>query len=203
MPGQELGIFFTGTPESPAHPHFSQQVIMPFHTSFLFISAIYFFHHLCCCDCCWARFARSWLEVERVPMQAWGYTLGRRLTPLWLLQEVNSVEAIKTAVACNLGVAFVSKLAVEREVAAGQLHALTVKGIPLTRSLRCVANPARYQSRAVRAFIHLMFDPSTYLPADVPTPLEEEVLAKLFPTPPLPLSRRQSRQGSMACKVKA
>ena len=35
----------------------------------------------------------------------------------------------------------------QKEVAAGQLHALTVQGIPLTRSLRCVANPARYQSR--------------------------------------------------------
>lgn len=85
------------------------------------------------------------------------------------------MEAIKTAVACNLGVAFVSKLAVEKEVAAGQLHALTVQGIPLTRSLRCVANPARYQSRAVRAFIDLMFDPSAYSPADLPNPLEEEV----------------------------
>lgn len=93
------------------------------------------------------------------------------------MQEVNSVEAIKTAVACNLGVAFVSKLAVERETAAGQLHALTVQGIPLTRSLRCVANPARYQSRAVRAFIDIMFDPSAYSPADLPTPLEAEVCA--------------------------
>ena len=92
------------------------------------------------------------------------------------------MEAIKTAVACNLGVAFVSKLAVEREMAAGQLHALTVQGIPLTRSLRCVANPARYQSRAVRAFIDLMFDPSAYTRADLPTPLEEEVC----PLSPLP-----------------
>ncbi len=91
-----------------------------------------------------------------------------------LLQEVNSVEAIKSAVACNLGVAFVSKLAIEREVQAGQLHALNVEGIPLTRSLRCVADPARYQSRAVRAFIDLMFDPAAYHPQEPPTPLEEE-----------------------------
>lgn len=183
MPGQEIG-FFTGTPESPCPSPTQSTGHCAIPHQLPFYQCNYFVRHLCFCDCCWARFARSWLEVERVPMQAWGYTLGRRRTPLWLLQEVNSVEAIKTAVACNLGVAFVSKLAVEREVAAGQLHALTVKGIPLTRSLRCVANPARYQSRAVRAFIHLMFDPSTYLPADVPTPLEEEVLAKLFPTPP-------------------
>lgn len=113
--------------------------------------------------------------------------MGHKLNPLWSLQEVNSVEAIKTAVACNLGVAFVSRLAVAKEVAAGQLHALTVKDIPLTRSLRCVANPARYQSRAVRAFIDLMFDPSTYLPADAPTPLEEEVIPKPLHTSTVPI----------------
>ena len=80
-----------------------------------------------------------------------------------------------------MGVAFVSKLAVQKELAAGQLHALTVKGIPLRRSLRCVADPARYQSRAVRAFIDLMFDPSADTTAEVPTPLEEEVCILLLP----------------------
>lgn len=76
--------------------------------------------------------------------------------------------------------AFVSKLAVEKELKAGELHALTVKGVPLTRSLRCVADPARYQSRAVRAFIDLMFDPSAYHPEQAPTPLEEEVRISLL-----------------------
>lgn len=117
-------------------------------------------------------------------------------TAVSCLQEVNSVEAIKTAVACNLGVAFVSRLAVAKEVAAGQLHALTVQGIPLTRSLRCVANPARYQSRAVRAFIDLMFDPTACSPADVPTPLEEQVC--LLSPLSFPLSR-YSRPSSHVC----
>lgn len=71
--------------------------------------------------------------------------------------------------------AFVSKLAIEREVKAGRLHAMKVEGISLTRSLRCVADPARYQSRAVRAFINILFDPSAYLPEQAPTPLEAEV----------------------------
>lgn len=77
--------------------------------------------------------------------------------------------------------AFVSKLAVQKELAAGQLHALTVQGIPLKRSLRCVADPARYQSRAVRAFIDLMFDPTAYTTAEAPTPLQEEVSVLLPP----------------------
>ena len=85
------------------------------------------------------------------------------------------MEAIKSAVACNLGVAFVSKLAVERELKTGQLHAMDVEGIPLKRILRCVADPARYQSRAVRAFVDLMFASSTYQPEEAPKPLEAAV----------------------------
>ena len=89
------------------------------------------------------------------------------------------MEAIKQAVKCNLGVAFVSKLAIQQEVEAGQLHALNVEGIPLHRSLKCVADPARYQSRAVRAFMKLMFNPAAYYPQVAPTPLEEEVCSTL------------------------
>lgn len=97
-----------------------------------------------------------------------------------LLQECNSVEAIKNAVGCNLGVAFMSKLAVKQELGSGQLHALTIKDIPLTRSLRCVADPVRYQSRAVRAFIDQMFGP-TASPEKLPVPLQEQVWPPVLP----------------------
>ena len=90
------------------------------------------------------------------------------------MQECNSVEAIKNAVKCNLGVAFVSKLAVQQEVETGQLHALTVKGIPLTRSLRCVADPVRYQSRAVRALVNQMFGQIAESPEKLPAPLQQQ-----------------------------
>ena len=73
-----------------------------------------------------------------------------------------------------------SRLAVQKELEAGQLHALTVQGIPLTRSLRCVADPGRYQSRAVRAFIDLMFQPPPCSHAAMPIPLQEEVRTLLF-----------------------
>ena len=91
-----------------------------------------------------------------------------------LLQECNSVEAIKNAVKCNLGVAFVSKLAVEKEIQTGQLHALRVKDIPLKRSLRCVADPVRYQSRAVRALVDQMFGKTAVSPKQLPAPLQEQ-----------------------------
>ncbi len=72
-------------------------------------------------------------------------------------QEVNSVEAIKNAVEVGLGAAFVSRSAVDKEVALGRLAVLTVRGVPLRRTLLCVTDPVRYCSQAVRAFIQEMF----------------------------------------------
>lgn len=45
-------------------------------------------------------------------------------------QEVNSVEAIKSSVEANLGVAFLSTASIEKEVALGRLSALTITGTP-------------------------------------------------------------------------
>ena len=67
------------------------------------------------------------------------------------------MEAIKNAVEVGLGVAFVSRSAVEKEVALGRLAVLTVRGVLLRRTLLCVTDPVRYCSQAVRAFIQEMF----------------------------------------------
>lgn len=67
------------------------------------------------------------------------------------------MEAIKNAVEVGLGAAFVSRAAVEKEVALGRLVVLTVLGVPLQRTLLCVTDPVRYCSQAVRAFIQEMF----------------------------------------------
>lgn len=53
------------------------------------------------------------------------------------------MEAIKGAVAAGLGAAFVSAAAVKAEVAAGQLAALRITGVPLKRTLRVVTDPVR------------------------------------------------------------
>lgn len=53
------------------------------------------------------------------------------------------MEAIKGAVAVGLGAAFVSAAAVTKEVAAGSLAALRIAGLPLTRTLRVITDPAR------------------------------------------------------------
>ena len=57
------------------------------------------------------------------------------------------MEAIKGAVAAGLGAAFVSAAAVKAEVAAGQLAALRIDGVPLTRTLRVVTDPVRSPTR--------------------------------------------------------
>jgi DNA-binding transcriptional LysR family regulator len=72
-------------------------------------------------------------------------------------QEVNSVEAIKNAVEANLGVAFVSAAAIQKETELGRLRALRIRGVPLSRTLLCVTDPMRYCSKAARALIREMF----------------------------------------------
>lgn len=63
---------------------------------------------------------------------------------LWIPQEVNSVEAIKSAVEANLGAAFVSAAAVAKERQLGRLAVLRIQDIPLSRTLLCVTDPTRY-----------------------------------------------------------
>ena len=60
------------------------------------------------------------------------------------LQEVNSVEAIKSAVEANLGAAFVSAAAVAKEKELGNLAVLRIQDVPLSRTLQVVTDPARY-----------------------------------------------------------
>lgn len=67
------------------------------------------------------------------------------------------MEAIKSSVETNLGVAFVSAAAIEKEVELGRLHAVRIKGVPLARTLLCVTDPARYCSKAARSLIREFF----------------------------------------------
>jgi DNA-binding transcriptional LysR family regulator len=63
-----------------------------------------------------------------------------------------STEAIKRAVMAGLGVGVVSALAVEREVAAGQLAVTEVAGVSFSRPLQWVELKSRQASAAVGAF---------------------------------------------------
>ena len=64
------------------------------------------------------------------------------------LQELNSVEAIKTAVQCGLGAAFVSACAIQKELDLGLVSRVDIAGVRLARGVLLVSNPHRAQPHA-------------------------------------------------------
>ena len=65
------------------------------------------------------------------------------------LQELNSVEAIKTAVQCGLGAAFVSACAIQKELDLGLVSRVDIAGVRLARGVLLVSNPHRAQPHAI------------------------------------------------------
>jgi molybdate transport repressor ModE-like protein len=70
--------------------------------------------------------------------------------------ELGSTEAIKRAVAAGLGVAIVSRAALEVELDLGTLSVLAVEGVEITRPLSRLWLSGRPPSRAARAFEALL-----------------------------------------------
>jgi DNA-binding transcriptional LysR family regulator len=70
-------------------------------------------------------------------------------------QEFNSVEAIKSAVQHGLGVAFVSVMAIEKELQLGLLGCVPIAGVRLARPLLLVTSPARTLSSAAQKFMQV------------------------------------------------
>jgi DNA-binding transcriptional LysR family regulator len=66
--------------------------------------------------------------------------------------ELNSIEAIKTAVQSGLGVAFLSNSAIEKELQMGVLHRAKIDSVVVNRTLSVIYNPNRYRSKAAVAF---------------------------------------------------
>jgi DNA-binding transcriptional LysR family regulator len=86
-------------------------------------------------------------------------SLERRGTPLTRLNvtlELGSNAAIKDAVKRGLGVAFLSRLAVKRELDARELRAVPVSGLALTRRFYLVHHRRRPLSPAATVFLHFL-----------------------------------------------
>lgn len=66
--------------------------------------------------------------------------------------ELNSIEAIKSAVQSGLGAAFVSTTAIEKELEMGVLHRAKIDNMVVKRTLSVIINPNRYCSKAAEAF---------------------------------------------------
>lgn len=67
--------------------------------------------------------------------------------------QLGSVEAIKQAVAANLGISVVSKFAIALEVSTGVLQTLTVPGLHLARQINLVYHKDKHLSKGALGFI--------------------------------------------------
>jgi DNA-binding transcriptional LysR family regulator len=81
---------------------------------------------------------------------------GASLTGLNVTLELGSNAAIKDAVKRGLGVAFLSRLAVRREIDAGELREVMVSGLSLTRHFYLVHHRRRPLSPAASVFRHFL-----------------------------------------------
>ncbi len=79
--------------------------------------------------------------------------LGTRLRDLDVRLELGLQESVRSAVQAGYGVAFISRSAVESELAAGTLVAARVQGIHATREISLVRATGRTATRAADTFV--------------------------------------------------
>jgi len=79
--------------------------------------------------------------------------LGARLRDLDVRLELGLQESVRSAVQAGYGVAFISRSAVESELAAGSLSAARVKGLDAKREISLVRATGRTATRAADAFV--------------------------------------------------
>ena len=69
-----------------------------------------------------------------------------------IIMQLNSIEAIKTAVSLGLGAAFVSSSAIEKEMELKTIEIISIENIKITRTLSIITNPECYRSKAFDFF---------------------------------------------------
>ena len=74
------------------------------------------------------------------------------INQLNIVMQLNSIEAIKTAVSLGLGVAFVSSSAIEKEIKLKTIKILEIENIKVTRTLSIISNSDCYKSKAFKLF---------------------------------------------------
>jgi len=71
------------------------------------------------------------------------------------VMEMENPESVKKAVQSGLGIAFISKFAVETELKAKTLVVVRVRGLDIRRELKIVYRKDKHLSRAAQAFIEI------------------------------------------------
>jgi len=69
-----------------------------------------------------------------------------------VIMQLNSIEAIKTAVSLGLGVAFVSSSAIEKEIKLKTIKILKIENIRMARTLSIISNSDYYKPKAFDLF---------------------------------------------------
>ena len=69
-----------------------------------------------------------------------------------IIMELNSIEAIKTAVSLGLGAAFVSSSSIEKEIELKTVEIITIENIKITRTLSIITNTDSHRSKAFDFF---------------------------------------------------
>lgn len=70
--------------------------------------------------------------------------------------ELGSTQAIKSAIECQLGCAFLSRLTIRCELESGRLCAIPVKNLHITRSLSVLERSDKYPRRMVNEFLRII-----------------------------------------------
>jgi DNA-binding transcriptional LysR family regulator len=92
-------------------------------------------------------------------MQAGLLEHGIRLCDLDVVMELGSAEAIATAIEAGIGIAFISRVVVQRCIRAGYLAEVSVKGLCLKRQLHMIRSSQRTQTRTQTAFWDFSYAP--------------------------------------------
>src|SRR5438132_11195889 len=71
------------------------------------------------------------------------------------VMEMENPESVKKAVQSGMGIAFISRFAVETELKAKSLVAVAVRGLDINRDLKIVYRKDKHLGRAVQAFIEM------------------------------------------------
>ena len=71
---------------------------------------------------------------------------------LKIILQLNSIEAIKTAVSVGLGEAFVSSSAIQKEIQLDTIEVIKIDAVKIIRKLYIISRPDSYKSNAFRLF---------------------------------------------------
>jgi DNA-binding transcriptional LysR family regulator len=83
-------------------------------------------------------------------------TFRRHKVPLNIGVEMPTIETIRKLVQLNLGVAFLPKMCVEQEIAAGVLREVLIEEMQMERKIRLVYAAKRQLSHAAQAFLEVV-----------------------------------------------